>query len=113
MPLYTAGSLRNRLASANGPLPATETIANFHQLAGALHYAHTRPRPVIHRDIKPENILLHQEDHRLVITNFRLAPPLEPAQRVVKPITVKGPSGYVDPDQPNRIVDHSGTRHAV
>ncbi len=43
MPLYTMGSLRNRLASANGPLPATETIANFYQLAGALHYAHTRP----------------------------------------------------------------------
>src|ERR1700751_3421314 len=49
MPLYTAGSLRNRLATVNGPLPAIETIGNFHQLVSALYYAHTRPRPVIHR----------------------------------------------------------------
>src|SRR5947209_11988004 len=70
MPLYTAGSLRTRLAKESAPLPATETMSNFHQLANALHYAHTRPRPVIHRDIKPENILIHQEDTRLVITVF-------------------------------------------
>src|SRR5258706_379580 len=50
MPLYTAGTLRTRLAFVNGPLPAAETIHDFHQLASALHYAHTRPRPVIHRD---------------------------------------------------------------
>src|SRR5438045_5024675 len=60
MPLYAAGSLRTRLAKANGPLPASETLHNFHQLAHALHYAHTRPLTVIHRDIKPENILIHQ-----------------------------------------------------
>ncbi len=54
MPLYTAGSLRTRLAFVNGALPAAETVNNFHQLVSALHYAHTRPRPVIHRDIKPE-----------------------------------------------------------
>ena len=82
MPLYTAGSLRTRLAKANGPLPANETIMNFRQLASALHYAHTRPRPVIHRDIKPENILIHQEDHRLVITDFGIARSLEPGARV-------------------------------
>src|ERR1700736_1596605 len=48
MPLYTAGSLRTRLAKVNGPLPAAETINNFLQLVSALHYGHTRPRPVIH-----------------------------------------------------------------
>lgn len=105
MPLYTAGSLRNRLASANGPLPATETIANFHQLAGALHYAHTRPRPVIHRDIKPENILIHQEDRRLVITDFGIARSLEPGERTGRTITVRGTIGYMAPEQANGIVD--------
>ncbi len=105
MPLYTAGSLRTRLASANGPLPTTEIIHNFHQLAGALHYAHTRPRPVIHRDIKPENILLHQEDHRLVITDFGIARSLEPGARVGKTITVRGTVGYMAPEQANGIVD--------
>src|SRR5438132_9965218 len=105
MPLYTAGSLRTRLAFVNGPLPAAETIHDFHQLANALHYAHTRPRPVIHRDIKPENILLHQEDHRLVITDFGIARSLEPGTRVGKTVTVRGTIGYMAPEQTNGVVD--------
>lgn len=105
MPLYTAGSLRIRLAQVNGPLPANETVHNFHQLANALHYAHTRPRPVIHRDIKPENILIHQEDHRLVITDFGIARSLEPGTRVGKTVTVRGTVGYMAPEQTNGIVD--------
>ncbi|HEY6542679.1 MAG TPA: serine/threonine-protein kinase [Ktedonobacteraceae bacterium] len=105
MPLYTAGSLRTRLAKANGPLPPNETITNFRQLASALHYAHTRPRPVIHRDIKPENILIHQEDHRLVITDFGIARSLEPGTRVGKTITVRGTVGYMAPEQTSGIVD--------
>ncbi len=105
MPLYTAGSLRTRLAVVNGPLPAAETINNFHQLVGALHYAHTRPRPVIHRDIKPENILIHQEDRRLVITDFGIARSLEPGARVGKTITVRGTLGYMAPEQTSGVVD--------
>ncbi len=105
MPLYTAGSLRTRLAQANGPLPAQETVHNFHQLANALYYAHTRPRPIIHRDIKPENILLHQEDYRLVITDFGIARTLEPGASVGKTITVRGTVGYMAPEQTSGIVD--------
>src|SRR5579872_3447218 len=105
MPLYTAGSLRTRLAFVNGPLPAAETTKNFHQLAGALYYAHTRPRPIIHRDIKPENILIHQEDSRLVITDFGIARALEPGARVGKTITVRGTIGYMAPEQTSGIVD--------
>ncbi|MBV9688618.1 MAG: tetratricopeptide repeat protein [Ktedonobacteraceae bacterium] len=105
MPLYTAGSLRTRMAQANGPLPAHEAIDNFHQLAKALHYAHTRPRPVIHRDIKPENILVHQEDQRLVITDFGIARSLEPGARVGKTITVRGTVGYMAPEQVSGVVD--------
>jgi serine/threonine protein kinase len=111
MPLYTAGSLRNRLAAANGPLPAPETTKNFHQLAGALHYAHTRPRPVIHRDMKPENILLHQEDARLVITDFGIARSLEPGTRVGKTITVRGTVGYMAPEQTSGVVDPRGDQY--
>jgi len=105
MPLYTAGSLRTRLAQANGPLPANEAVQNFHQLAQALHYAHTRPRPVIHRDIKPENILIHQEDARLVITDFGIARALEPGARFGKTVTVRGTVGYMAPEQTSGIVD--------
>ena len=105
MPLYTAGSLRTRLAVVNGPLPASETILDFHQLVNALHYAHTRPRPVIHRDIKPENILIHQEDHRLVITDFGIARSLEPGTRVGKTVTVRGTVGYMAPEQTSGVVD--------
>jgi serine/threonine protein kinase/uncharacterized protein HemY len=105
MPLYTGGSLRTRLAEVGGPLPASETIHHFHQLAQALYYAHTRPRPVIHRDIKPENILIHQEDHRLVLTDFGIARSLEPGARVGKTITVRGTVGYMAPEQQAGIVD--------
>ncbi|GHO91837.1 hypothetical protein KSF_018850 [Reticulibacter mediterranei] len=105
MPLYTAGSLRTRLAQADGPLPPQETITSFHQLANALYYAHTRPRPVIHRDIKPENILIHQEDRRLVITDFGIARSLEPGARVGKTVTVRGTVGYMAPEQTSGIVD--------
>ena len=105
MPLYTAGSLRTRMAKVNGPLPAQETIANFQQLGSALHYAHTRQRPVIHRDIKPENILLHQEDGRLMITDFGIARVLEPGVRVGKTVTVRGTVGYMAPEQTSGIVD--------
>lgn len=105
MPLYTAGSLRTRLATVNGPLLAAETMTNFHQLAGALFYAHTRPRPVIHRDIKPENILIHQEDRRLIITDFGIARALEPGARVGKTVTVRGTVGYMAPEQTSGVVD--------
>src|SRR6266576_673946 len=105
MPLYTAGSLRTRLAQVDGPLPTQEIIHNFHQLASALQYAHTRPRPVIHRDIKPENILIHQEDYRLVITDFGIARSLEPGTRVGKTITVRGTVGYMSPAQSSGVVD--------
>jgi serine/threonine protein kinase len=105
MPLYTAGSLRNRLATVNGPLLPTETVTNFHQLAGALFYAHTRPRPVIHRDIKPENILIHQEDRRLIITDFGIARALEPGARIGKTVTVRGTVGYMAPEQTSGVVD--------
>lgn len=105
MPLYTAGSLRTRLMQANGPLPLQEAIYNFHQLAHALYYAHTRLRPVIHRDIKPENILRHQEDYRLVLTDFGIARALEPGASIGKTVTVRGTIGYMAPEQANGIVD--------
>jgi serine/threonine protein kinase len=105
MPLYTAGSLRTRLATVNGPFLPTETVTNLHQLAGALYYAHTRPRPVIHRDIKPENILIHQEDRRLIITDFGIARALEPGARFGKTVTVRGTVGYMAPEQTSGVVD--------
>jgi len=105
MPLYTTGSLRTRLAQANGPLPFQETINSFHQLANALYYAHTRPRPIIHRDIKPENILIHQEDNRLMITDFGIARALEPGASVGKTITVRGTVGYMAPEQSSGAID--------
>jgi serine/threonine protein kinase len=105
MPLYTAGSLRTRLMQANGPLLLQEAVHNFHQLAHALYYAHTRPRPVIHRDIKPENILQHQEDYRLVLTDFGIARALEPGASIGQTVTVRGTIGYMAPEQANGIVD--------
>ncbi|HEV2582948.1 MAG TPA: serine/threonine-protein kinase, partial [Ktedonobacteraceae bacterium] len=58
-----------------------------------------------HRDIKPENILIHQEDRRLVITDFGIARSLEPGARVGKTITVRGTVGYMAPEQTSGVVD--------
>src|SRR5260370_15723917 len=110
MRLSTSASFRTRSAFVYGPLPATATIHNFHQLVSALYYAHTRPRPVIHRDIKPENILIHQEDRRLVITDFGIARSLEPGARVGKTITVRGTVGYMAPEQSSGVVDPRSSR---
>jgi len=56
-------------------------------------------------DIKPENILIHQEDLRLVITDFGIARALEPGARVGKTITVRGTVGYMAPEQTSGVVD--------
>jgi serine/threonine protein kinase len=50
------GSLYNRLAQAQGPLPFDEIARYTQQLSSALDYAHSRK--LIHRDIKPANVLL-------------------------------------------------------
>src|SRR5579884_772741 len=53
-------------------LPLPTIVAYVKQIAEALYYAHTRPKPVIHRDIKPENMLLGR-NNEVLLTDFGLA----------------------------------------
>jgi len=61
---------------------ADDLLHIFTPICMAVDYAHEKG--IIHRDIKPENILIHQEDSRLVITDFGIARALEPGVRVGK-----------------------------
>ena len=56
MPYISGGTLRNRMSSANGPLPPDEAVHYLKQVAQAIDYAHSQQ--VLHRDIKPENIIV-------------------------------------------------------
>jgi formylglycine-generating enzyme required for sulfatase activity/dienelactone hydrolase len=58
MPFISGETLRARL-NRQKQLPVQECLRLFHDIAGALAYAHQHG--IVHRDIKPENILLAED----------------------------------------------------
>lgn len=71
MPLFTGGTLANRL-SRRQPIDPLTALGWLRQIAAALDYAHQRPQPIVHRDVKPSNLLFH-EDGRLCLADFGIA----------------------------------------
>ncbi|HEX6777481.1 MAG TPA: serine/threonine-protein kinase [Ktedonobacterales bacterium] len=71
MPLFTGGTLANRLNRRQPTDPLT-VLGWLRQIAAALDYAHQRPQPIVHRDVKPSNLLFH-EDGRLCLADFGIA----------------------------------------
>jgi serine/threonine protein kinase len=72
-----------------------ETLRILAEIARAVHYAHTRPAPIVHCDLKPANILIDSENHPHVL-DFGLARNLA-AERVGG--EVAGTPSYMAPEQ--------------
>jgi len=72
MPLITGGTVK-ALLKGERPLPIAQTQRYLNDLADALEAVHAHPLQIVHRDIKPSNLLLHQDDGRLVVTDFGIA----------------------------------------
>ena len=70
MPLITGGTLKG-LLKAEQPLPFPLAQRYLNELADAVDMIHAHPQNIVHRDIKPSNLLIHQDDGRLVVTDFR------------------------------------------
>src|SRR6185436_20458930 len=66
-------------------------------LARAVHYAHTRPNPIVHCDLKPSNIFI-DDAGRAHILDFGLARELNSLSRDASG-TVRGTPCYMSPEQ--------------
>ncbi len=55
---YFPGDTLETWLRTHGPLPAADVLQIAKQVAGAVHAAHSRSKPVFHRDLKPANIMV-------------------------------------------------------
>ncbi len=98
MPLVTGGTLK-ALLKAQQPLPTAQVMRYLNDMAAAIDAVHAHPQKIIHRDIKPSNLLIHQDDGRLVLTDFGISRAMEQE----KPLTQRGWSlgteHYIAPEQ--------------
>ena len=79
-------------------LPPGKAIAVAQRILSALHYAHTRPSPVIHRDIKPANVMIEREGGRVVVMDFGIARALD-RERFTRTGGQIGTVEYMSPEQ--------------
>jgi serine/threonine protein kinase len=95
-PYIEGESLRERI-DRDGTLGEEDAIRLTGEVAGALHYAHSRG--VVHRDIKPENILL--QDGRAIVADFGISLTVGEVEkkRLTESGLVLGTPWYMSPEQ--------------
>ncbi len=86
-------------------------IHSMRDIARAVHFAHTRPNPIIHCDLKPSNLFV---DHggRGYVLDFGLAKDLRSMERE-QAGTVRGTPSYMAPEQASGRVDEIDPRTDV
>jgi eukaryotic-like serine/threonine-protein kinase len=79
-----------------GPLASQHAAQLLHDVAVAVHYAHTKG--IIHRDLKPHNILLDAEG-KPKLTDFGLAKCVDSVDGLTASGEVMGTPSYMAPEQ--------------
>ncbi len=98
MPLITGGTLK-ALLKGERPLPTSQAQRYLNELAAAVDAVHAHPQKIIHRDIKPSNLLIHQNDGRLVLTDFGIARAVEQEKPLTQHGWSLGSEHYIAPEQ--------------
>jgi len=90
---FVAGSdLQTRLNS--GPLPVTEAVSIFKDVASAVQHAHDQG--IVHCDLKPANVLVGSRDH-VFVTDFGFAQILADVSSA-RTQAIGGTAGYIPPE---------------
>ncbi|RAQ95253.1 protein kinase domain-containing protein [Thermogemmatispora tikiterensis] len=98
MPLVTGGTLKALLKDEK-PLSLELALRYLDDLAEAVDAVHAHPQRIVHRDIKPSNLLIHQDDGRLVLTDFGIARAMEKEVPLTQRGWALGTQHYIAPEQ--------------
>jgi serine/threonine protein kinase len=92
-----------RALSGRARMPILHALLVVHEVAAALHYAHTRRDPqgrplgIVHRDVSPSNVII-AFDGAVKLTDFGIAKVTAHTSHTTTG-TLKGKFGYMSPEQ--------------
>ncbi len=81
---------------ARGPLPPSQALAVFRQIAEAVQHAHRQG--IVHRDLKPGNVLVDKSGH-VFVTDFGLARNVAQESSITQTGELLGTPQYMSPEQ--------------